>query len=127
MISAQYGWTDETIFDLHVGRLRQVSAAIEERLKIEAEVRAADVEWSTKTISQFVAAAAMTGKGKSNPLAKEAAAIEHPLLKARGRERREARTSETPDVPLPDDVDPAIARAVAKNKPGSFEALMRGM
>ena len=80
-------------------RLRQIVAAITERKIREQEESRSVVNWSTKTLAHFIAAAAPMA-GKDNPLLKVAGQVD-----IAGKEPEEA------EVP-------------AENAPGSYERFM---
>lgn len=75
MISSEYGWTDETILDLTIGRIRQVSAAITERKLAEEKKNRSLLAWQTRTICQFLAAANQSMEGGENHLLNAASEI----------------------------------------------------
>lgn len=62
LISSQYGWTDEAILDLTVGRTRQIIAAIGERMRNQDTVKRLYIEWQTKTLGFIMSGLAWDGK-----------------------------------------------------------------
>lgn len=96
-----------------------MSAAITERLRLEVQERASNVEWQTRELAQYIAATAF---GDAKKLIKQAAAIQHPLLAKQAQSRpRELH-------PVPEEItDDNVRRAAARNSPGSYERLMKGM
>lgn len=75
MISSEYGWTDETILDLTLGRIRQIAAAITERKLAEDKREKSLIEWQTRLICAFIAHSNPPMDGAENHLANYAAEI----------------------------------------------------
>jgi hypothetical protein len=75
LISAEYGWGDETLLDLTLGRTRQITAAIIKRQTAEHFRQRRLLNWQTKTLATYVAATAMTD-GKGNPLLDAASGLD---------------------------------------------------
>lgn len=89
------------ILDLSLGRIRQISAAISQRLSTEQFRQRRLLNWQTKTIATYVAGAAMTD-GKGNPLLDEALKL---------------------DIDGLDLSELEVAKPI-ENKPGSYEKLL---
>lgn len=106
MISSEYSWSDETILDLNICRIRQIVKAIETRLKARELKRDLVAEWQTKTLAGFIAGTVKVPKGKTNPLAKAVDKIK--LVR---------------DEDMPDEEE---NRAPQANPAGTFEQLSHG-
>ncbi len=88
------------ILELPLRRFRQIMSAIVMRHSDDDKVARAYLQLQTKTIAQFIAAAAPVGKGKRNPLLDQANKID--FFKKPGQ----------------------TTKASQENKPGSYERLM---
>jgi hypothetical protein len=62
LISSSYGWSDDAIMDLTVGRTRQILAAISERMRNQDIVKRLYIEWQTKTLGFLMAGLAWDAK-----------------------------------------------------------------
>lgn len=100
MISSEYGWSDEEIYNLTLRRLRQVTAAINRRRYFEDRKQRTLVSWQTRTLAMFTAGGYMTD-GKH----------ENTAIKAAG------------DIAI-DDIEKAQLEE-AENRPKSFEELVK--
>lgn len=122
MISSEYNWTDEYILDIPICRARQIAANIEARRKDEFRQQALLVEWSTRSIVQYVAATVPTAKGKSNELLKSASKLRL-LLKGEDDSSPES----SPELAPEEFVEDGSQVATERNRAGSFETLMTRM
>lgn len=116
MISTEYGWTDERIFDLPICRLRQIIKTVEERRKAQQKVKNALLEWQTKTLAMFVAHTVQVPKGKSNPLLK---AVDKISLN-KDEKRDNSAVEADPEVFVEE------GSQTAQNHIGSFERVLGG-
>lgn len=64
LISKEYGWTDDDILDLTVGRLVQIRDVVRERLSEQADEMADRVERQTNALMQQMAAVMGGDPGK---------------------------------------------------------------
>lgn len=106
LVSSEYGWTDEQIGELALGRFRQTVAAIQLRRWRDQRDEASRVSWQTRTLAQYIAAGYMIQKGAPNTALDNAQFlgyddVERAMVEAPG-------SSKTP----------------RENKAGSFERLM---
>jgi hypothetical protein len=148
-ISAAYGWTDNTILDLTIARLRQISQAIAIRLYTARVYEDSRAEWSTKLIATTMALTAQNPKLVKVLLkhisAQSLHATEDPDLEddssdSASRKTEDARGPRTDKPRLPPDSSPIGARdltdnirdrgrlaeiaALERNRNGSAELLM---
>lgn len=93
-VSSEYGWSDDQILDTPVRRLRQISAAIAERLDFKALVAESHVEWQTKVLASYVAAIAPSGKGAKKLLAH----VDALSMRPRPEKDPEEKAKELPDT-----------------------------
>lgn len=63
MIQSQYGWSDDEVLNMTIGRLRQVAQAISARLRVESLERRMLVEWQTKALASYLAALSQSEEG----------------------------------------------------------------
>jgi inosine-uridine nucleoside N-ribohydrolase len=104
--------------------LRQIVAAITLRLKNSDLRERLYIEWQTKKICQFVAATVPVSKGRTNTLLESANEIS---FRFEEDNLEQPVSAPDPDAPFdPEDHEAALARAAAKNKPGTLERLMAG-
>lgn len=75
LISSEYGWNDEEIYNLTLRRFRQITAAINRRRYFEDRRERTLVSWQTRTIAMFVAGGYMTDGKHENTAVKAAADI----------------------------------------------------
>lgn len=66
LVSSEYGWDDETIGELPLGRFRQISAAIQMRRYAQTRQENSRFSWLARNIAGFIAAGYMIDKGKEN-------------------------------------------------------------
>lgn len=112
-MSKTYGWTDETIMDLTVARLRQVLANIQQDAYMEQRSKMSFETWQTRQIATFIAAGYMTDGKKGNPAVDAAQNLAYDEIEQLQLEEAQKAAA---DAPL-----------VRENKPGSFERFMGSM
>lgn len=66
LVSQQYGWPDETIWDLPLARFRQITAAIQIRRYLQSRDESLRFSWLARHITHFIASGYMVDKGKEN-------------------------------------------------------------
>lgn len=125
-MSSEYGWDDETIWNLPLCRFRQITATIQQRRYMASREENGRFSWLARSLASFIAAGYMVDKGKENPALDSAAQlafdeIESVLLGSK-TESAPAKLPVGPDGKVAD-IDPneAIERALARNSNGSFE------
>lgn len=136
-MSAEYGWSDDVIWNLPLCRFRQITAAILRRQFMQDRAENSRFSWLARNISGFIAAGYMVEKGRDNPAIESAASLAYDNIEAAllGVSTAAPVDSKTPGVrttgPIeqrgqaPDiDPDEAIARALARNSVGSFNRFM---
>lgn len=123
-MSSEYGWPDETIWDLPISRFRQITAAIQQRRFLKAREENSRFSWLARNLGGFIAGGYMLDKGAKNPAAEQARTLAFDDIEAvlLGTELDGPTAAPQDKGPVPD-IDPneAIARALAKNGNGSFE------
>lgn len=143
-ISSEYGWTDDTILDLTLARLRQILAAIAERTYARLHREDERTEWQTSRLAEFTARLHTSGRAQKALLA-EAASLkmrreptkqELATARARGPVQSEGRQALPPphdpgpvtEADLPENMTDrgrmAEARALATNQRGSAERFL---
>lgn len=65
-MASEYGWDDDTIGELPLVRLRQITAAIQMRRYTAAREENARFSWLARNLSSFIAAGYQVEKGKEN-------------------------------------------------------------
>ena len=110
LISAEYKVTDQYILDLPIRRVRQMQAAIFQRMYLRDRMRRSEISWAVRMVSQIIAIAnTETSKEGVNELAQI------------------ANTFDMDDPPSPPSRDDQPSPATANNgepKQGSFEKFM---
>jgi hypothetical protein len=84
LISSEYGWTDEQIFDLSLARMQQIVATIKLR-RLDADAnRKRELSWSTRHIAKYISAGYMTDYKKGLESAQKIALeeIERKIIEA---------------------------------------------
>lgn len=127
-MSSEYGWDDETIWNLPISRFRQITAAIQQRRFLSAREENSRFSWLARNLGGFIAGGYMLDKGAKNPAAEQARTLSFDEIEAVLLGAEVDKPTAAQNHPLgPDgkavDIDPneAIARALAKNGNGSFE------
>lgn len=69
LIASEYGWSDESLQDLTLARIRQCVAAITERKTLEERKQKDLVRWQTRNICFFISNTLMIKEGAENTLA----------------------------------------------------------
>ena len=105
LVSSEYGWTDDTIGELPLGRFRQVTAAIQLRRYAQLREENSRFSWLARNVTGFIAAGFQIEKGKENTALKHAASLAMDDIES-------ALLSEAPLV------------APKENKSGSYERFM---
>lgn len=70
LIASEYGWSDESLQDLTLSRIRQCVAAITERKTLEERKHKDLIRWQTRNICFFIANTLIVKEGSENTLAK---------------------------------------------------------
>ena len=70
LIASEYGYSEESLHDLTLARIRQCVAAITERKTLEDRKQKDLIRWQTRNICFFVANTLMIKEGSENTLAK---------------------------------------------------------
>lgn len=53
-MSSEYGWTDEVIGNLPLGRFRQITAAIQTRRYFQERAENSRISWLTRTLAGYI-------------------------------------------------------------------------
>lgn len=121
-MASEYGWSDEIIWNLPLGRFRQITASIQQRRFIQVRQENSRFSWLARILAPFIAAGYMLGK--DNPALDAAKEIAFDDIEAAlyGATQFESRV----DVPTEQEMstEQAVARAAEKNSTGSFERFM---
>lgn len=114
LVSSEYGWDDEYIWNLPLCRLRQITAAIQKRRYFQKRDEAGRFSWLARNIAHFIAAGYQVEKGKENPGLDAASKVAYDDIEA---------------VLLQVPKEQTVAKP-AENSNGSFErfmSMMQGM
>ncbi len=82
LVSSEYGWDDDTIGELPLARLRQVTAAIQMRRYSSSRAENARFSWLARNISGFIAAGYQIEKGKENKALEQAGKLAYDDIEA---------------------------------------------
>lgn len=106
-MSSEYGWSDEQIGELPLGRFRQITATIQLRRFGRAREENGRYSWLARNLAAYIAAGYQMGKNQENVALKQAGSLAF------------------------DDIEVAFLEAEAEkpkeNKKGSFERFMAKM
>ena len=64
LISSEYGWDDEKILSLTLGRVKQITTTIIQRQYLERRKERSLLSWQTRTLATFISASAGAGADK---------------------------------------------------------------
>lgn len=64
LISSEYGWRDDELWELTLHRMQQIVAAITIRKSNDAREHKRELSWAVRTISSFIAAGYMSEDNK---------------------------------------------------------------
>lgn len=121
LVQSEYGWSDERVLSLSLGRLRQVVEVISERQLALAKERWSHTVWQTRQICGFIGATVDVDTSKTggvNPLVEAARDIGKEFL---FEDERPAVPEPGPEAPL--GVDPEdTAVSVGQASPDELEA-----
>jgi len=109
LISSEYGWTDEEIYNLTFTRFRQIVAAIERRKYLDYRQQSTLISWQTRNLAQYIAAGYMLSEGTRNEPLENAQTLS--IDKIEAAQLEEAMRVES-SIPVEEKV-----------KPGSWERL----
>ena len=127
-MSAEYGWADKVIWNLPLCRLRQITAAIQQRRFLQQRREDGRFSWLARSLGRYIVNGYMSEAKDKKEALEEVSMLAFDDIEGAMLGLVIPEQAATPASGKAADIDPndAIARALAKNSNGSFERL-RGM